>query len=87
MQNIQIYVKEIRGTYHVIGVAPGKDIYDLGSRENAQDAVSHALVYARLLGVAEQEVYFFGHTIPQLVTLGAGFVDSITKNEGEDRHC
>ncbi|TLS48824.1 hypothetical protein FE782_28620 [Paenibacillus antri] len=87
MQNIQIYVKEMRGAYYVIGVAPGKDIYDLGSRENAQDAVCHALVYARLLGIAEQEVYFCGHTIPHMVALGAGFVDSITKNEGEDRHC
>jgi hypothetical protein len=87
VRQLQLYVKEIRGAYQVIGVEPGKDVYALGSRENAREAVRHALGYARLLGVPEDEVYYCGHSIPQLAALGAGSIEPDTKNEGEDRHC
>ncbi|MFC0213861.1 hypothetical protein ACFFK0_15630 [Paenibacillus chartarius] len=87
MRQLQLYVKEIRGAVCVIGVAPGKDLYVLGSRANVQEAVGHALVYARLLGVPEREIYVGGHSIPQLAMLGAELVVSSIKNEGEDRHC
>jgi len=87
VRHLQLYVKEIYGVYQVIGVEPGKDVYALGSRVNAQDTIRHALEYARLLGVSEQEVYFCGHSISQLAALGAGFLEFTAKNEGEDRHC
>lgn len=87
MRQLQLYIKEIRGLVYVIGVAPGKDLYVLSSRANVQEAVCHALAYARLLGVPEREVYVGGHSIPQLATLGAEFVMSSIHNEGEDCHC
>lgn len=87
MQRLQLYIKEICGLYQVIGIAPGKDVYDLGRRENVLEAVRHALGYARLLGVPERDVYFCGFTIPQLVALGIECIGPTTKIEGEDRHC
>lgn len=86
-KRLQLYVKEIRELLHVIVVAPGKDIYVLGSRKSMQEAVSLALMYARLLDISKQDVFVGGYLVSKQSNLGFGFAESNTKEEGEDRHC
>jgi len=75
VQDIHLYVKEIRGKIHLIGLLPRKDIFDLGSRSDPQLAIHHALSYARLLGVSEDHIHVFGKTVTEL--LEAGLEDTI----------
>jgi hypothetical protein len=70
VRKIEIYVKEIRGAIHVIGLLPGKDLFDLGSCNDPQKALAHALDYARLLDVDQGNVHLFGQTVTELMLAG-----------------
>lgn len=70
MRKLEIYVKKIRGVIHVIGLLPGKDLFDLGSCNDPQMALAHALDYARLLDVDQGNVHIFGQTVTELLLAG-----------------
>lgn len=70
-QGLQIFVKDMQEQYQVIGVLPGKEIYFLGSDPDPQNAIIHALNFAKLLGVAERDVYVSGNPVTGMGVSGS----------------
>ncbi|MBW4081295.1 hypothetical protein [Paenibacillus sp. S150] len=70
MLDIHIYVQEIRGTNQIIGMVPGKELFDLGSRSDAEQALICALDVARLLNVPENNIHLYGKTVKEWLQAG-----------------